>query len=54
MNIEQEIKLQIGELAVNLMALRVENEQLKAKIETLEKASDTEVKQQTEEVCKKK
>lgn len=42
MNIEQEIKLQIGELAVNLMALKVENEQLKAKIAALEKISETE------------
>lgn len=44
MNIEQEIKLQIGELAVNLMALRAENTELKAKIESLEKTSETEVK----------
>lgn len=44
MNIEQEIKLQIGELVVNLMATRAENAELKAKIETLEKSSEIETK----------
>lgn len=45
MNIEQEIKLQIGELAVNIMALKAENEQLKAKIVSLEKTTEPEEKE---------
>lgn len=41
MNIEQQIKLQIGELAVQLMAATAENTELKAKIAELE-AKNTE------------
>lgn len=40
MNIEQEIKLQIGELAVNLMVLKVENTELKAKLAKFEEAKE--------------